>query len=85
MDFVRPMLNTPVEQQTEIAYELIDTVTARVESGRHYNRMLMGRAYYHDGFRLYSPQDWMTLLRIWETLQARMDGDPPAVMETAPK
>ena len=75
------MLNTPAGRPCEVGYDFTDVVTPRIEAGRQYNRMLMGRAYYHDGFRLYSPQDWMTLLQIWETLQVRMRKDPPDLIE----
>jgi len=71
MDFVRPMLSTPVGRRAEIADDFMHLVMARVEAGRKSTRMLMSHAYRNDAFRLYSPQDWMTLLLIWETLRVR--------------
>ena len=69
MDFVKPMLNAPGGHSAEIVDDFM--VKARVEAARQSTRMLMSRAYYNEAFRLYSPEDWMRLLLIWETLRVR--------------
>jgi hypothetical protein len=71
MDFVKPMLNTPAGPLSEIGDEFLRTVMARVEAGRQSNRLLMGLEYYKNHFRLFSPEDWMRLLLIWETLRVK--------------
>jgi hypothetical protein len=71
MDFVKPMLNTPAGPLGEIGDEFLRMVTARVEAGRQSNRLLMGLEYYKNHFRLFSPEDWMRLLLIWETLRVK--------------
>jgi hypothetical protein len=69
MDFVGPILNSPAESPAEIGDEFVRRVMARVEAGRQANRLLMGLEYYKNHFRLFSPEDWMRLLLIWETLR----------------
>jgi hypothetical protein len=71
MDFVGPILNSPAEPPAEIGDEFVRTVMARVEAGRQSNRLLMGQEYYKNHFRLSSPEDWIRLLQIWETLRVR--------------
>ncbi len=68
-DLVRPMLNTPVGHQTEIADELLIRGIARVNASQAANQVVM-ECVYADPLPL-CREDWLRLLRIWESLRVR--------------
>jgi hypothetical protein len=67
--FVRPMLNSRVDDDTTLADEFVARAIARVDAGRVANKIVVGIC--TAAGPSFTADNWILLMRIWETLNNR--------------
>lgn len=75
--FIRPMLNTPIQNSTSVAEEFVAKATARVDAGRQANKILWRISWAcNEVFPPFTRDDWVRLMLIWESLKVRSRSIP---------